>query len=264
MGLSGVIGHEHQIDGCAGDRTFSDLSGDSCGSLDLGGLWEVVNAGFFGSSQGVLWHSEDAADSTSDAPEASDNTEISYFPVSRRRARPGGGRQLIDEFLDERERAAFGLLYDRVRSCWAADASSADRLTSLAWVFTLDGGDGPSFDLCCRALGIRPNVIRLRINYQWYSSGHAFTNPIGFWQVALPSEVEGDLLYWGGETAVRLAEKAWRQPGIRELAENAEELEMCWMLESRGLLGECCTGWYVVGRNPTRIAYTERGWSALW
>ena len=256
--------NELQTGGGAGDHPSGGFPADSCGALDAGSLWEVVDAGYFGSSEGFVWCSEEASDSASDSPETPDITEIDYLPVRRRRSRPGAGRQLIDDFLDEREKAAFSLLYERVRNCWAADASANDRQSALAWVFTLDGGEGPSFDLCCRALGIRPNVIRLRINYQWYSTGHTFKEPFGFWQVPLPAEVEGDLLYWGGEEAVRLAEKAWRQPGITALAEDSAKLEMCWMLESRGLLGECGTGWYVVGRNPSRIAYAERGWSALW
>ena len=253
-----------QVDGSIGDPCLGSFSLDSGGTLDLGNLWETVDAGFFGSSEGVLWQSENAGDSTQDTVEASDDAEISYFPLHRKRSGPGAGKKLIEDFLDEREKAAFALLYDRVRGCWAADASASARQAALAWVFTLDGGEGPSFELCCRALGIRPHVVRLRVTYQWYESGHAFDAPLSFWQVALPNEVEGDLLYWGGEAAVRLAEKAWRQPGVTSIAETTADLELCWMLEGKGLLGECGGGWYVVGRNPSRIAYAEKGWSALW
>ena len=263
MGHAGV-NFEHQTDSNTGDHCLADLSLDSCGALDLGDLWQAVDAGFFGTSEGLLWRSEDADEGALDAPAPLGDTEIGHIPLRRKRSGPGVGRKIIEDFLDEREKAAFALLYENVRNCWAADASAAGRQAALSWVFTLDGGDGPSFDLCCRALGVRQHVIRLRINYQWYLTGHAFDVPLGFWQVPLPSEVEGELLYWGGQEAVTLAEKAWRQPGVSKIAQDPASLELCWMLEGRGILGECGGGWYVIGRNPSRIAYAERSWGALW
>ncbi len=231
--------------------------------MDLTSLWETVDSGLLGSNEDFVWRPEADLDEPSDTGPAPHYAPDCNFPV-RRRLPPGAGRQLAEDFEDERERGAFLLLCEKLRNCWASEAGERDRSIALDWVFTITDQEGPSFDLCCRALGIRPHVVRMRLHFQWYLAGRRFERPFPFFLVPIPNALEGELLYWGGEEAVVLATRAWRFPGTANIAHTTEEMKLAWMLEERGFLGETGGGWYVIGRNPQKIHYASRGWASLW
>ncbi len=122
-----------------------------------------------------------------------------------------------------------------------------------------------TFRLCCDVLQARVDVLRLRIQYEFWLRGTAFTGPWDFLAVTVPRMIAGEITHYGGEPGYALAREAWVQPGI-----SAEELigsvlaldgyservlmESLQHMEERCLLSCSANRWYVTGRNPLLLA----------
>lgn len=234
-------------------------------------IWSAVESGIFGdlADFGYVDHSDhekglDSALEFVQPPETSALDHISY----RRKGRVGSGKQLADEF-EEPQRTAFLMLYDRIRACYIDAASTKYRHECLDWVFSPQAdSQGISFRLCCRVLGVRSWLLRVRAHFQFFKKGVVFHEPLGFLTVPVPSLIASETMYSTSEEGLRIVSRAWMQPGlsIAELAPSKEETRLLWLLEERGIVGEHADRWYVTGRNPFRNGTPKDtvSWSAMW
>lgn len=134
----------------------------------------------------------------------------------------------------------------------------ADQWKAIDFFFTFsDDGQSLTFDLCCRTLSARIDVIRLRIQYEFFLRW--FVSPVDFpfFTVPVPDIIEGEIAYVGGPDGRRLASLAWNKPGITtsELLERAGDSpatrDALARLEDRFILCQQEEGyWYLTGRNP--------------
>ena len=138
---------------------------------------------------------------------------------------------------------------------------------ALRFFFGRGLGRSVDFELCCEVLDCRPDVLRLRCQYEFWLRDVVFTAPFGFEVVPLPPVVSRELDFFPGALGRFLATAAWRQPGIvhaqlLELAREAHGREDdAFAVEVDAALdymeGKYYMshqhGWYTSGRNPMRL-----------
>lgn len=157
----------------------------------------------------------------------------------------------------------------------------ADVLQGLEWFFS-PPGDGISFELCCRVLEVRPEVFRLRCQYEFFLRDVMFSNPLPFLVVPVPTVISRELAFFPGALGKQLASLSWSQPGI----EHADLLARARTIFDRhddAFAGEVNAaldymeskyymshqhGWYTTGRNPLRlredgVAKLGRAWLSI-
>lgn len=145
-----------------------------------------------------------------------------------------------------------------------------------------DVEDGLSFDLCTAVLGARADVLRLRIQYEWWLRGTIFTGPFNFPSTPLPELLRGEVLYRGNMIGCSIADEIWQQPGIttEELLEvmaasdvSHSSVEQALVDLQETYLISKASGWYFTGRNPVLMnmnapnafnAQYEKGGSVHW
>ena len=124
-------------------------------------------------------------------------------------------------------------------------------------------------ELCCEVLGVRPAVLRLRVQYEFYLRDVMFTRPFGFAMAVLPTIISRELDFFPGPLGKMLASIAWLQPGIthglllrtaadrmqRDAADAAYRREAEKALEymEEKYYMSIQHGWYTTGRNPFRM-----------
>ena len=129
---------------------------------------------------------------------------------------------------------------------------------AMQYFFAAGDDGGLTFDLACRVLNARKDVVRLRIQYELFLRW--WVSPVEFPFVAteVPEDIDSECAYVAGLLGRDLAYAAWCQPGItadalaqavgssHEVVRKALE-----RLDDKMLL--CCQGdnnWYLTGRNP--------------
>jgi hypothetical protein len=234
-------------------------------------IWGAVESGIFGDLADFSFMDDSDSEKGLDRPlasgEPSEVTALDHISY-RRKGRVGSGKQIADEF-EEPKRTAFLMLYDRIRACYVDAASSKHRKECLDWVFTPEPDRQQiTFRLCCRVLGVRSWLLRVRIHFQFFKKGVVFAEPMSFMTVPVPSLISSETLYATNEAGLRLVSRAWMQPGMimAELAPSKEEARMLWQLEEKGIVGEHGDRWYVTGRNPYRKGIPKETvwWSSMW
>ncbi len=118
-----------------------------------------------------------------------------------------------------------------------------------------------TFDLCANVLTIRPDVIRMRIQYEWWLRGTLFTGPFDFAAVGVPHIMGGEILYHAGPLGNILSREIWVQPGISadELFSYVQsaypDIKIQRIVEAIDVLADKFlisknNGFYFTGRNP--------------
>ncbi|AOZ11084.1 hypothetical protein [Cupriavidus malaysiensis] len=146
-----------------------------------------------------------------------------------------------------------------------ASKSSGDlRRAALAFFFGKPAHGKVSFDLACAALQARPDVVRLRIQYELYLRMMKMSGPFPFATIGIPPIIEGEIIFHAGFAGHALARETWAQPGIsqgdlltvvKELDGFNQEvlLEALSKLHEQRLIasiGSVEVFWYLTGRNP--------------
>ena len=134
----------------------------------------------------------------------------------------------------------------------------ADQWKAIDFFFTIaDDGQKLTFDLCCRTLAARIDVIRLRIQYEFFLRWFIVTSDFPFLTVPVPDIIEGEIAYIAGAEGRRLATLAWNKPGIStdELLDRSGDddstRDALSRLEDKFILCQQDPGfWYLTGRNP--------------
>ncbi|MDR9837057.1 MULTISPECIES: hypothetical protein [Herbaspirillum] len=132
-------------------------------------------------------------------------------------------------------------------------------LKAAEWIFKKDISP-INFDTICQVLTARPDVVRLRIQYELWRRAIAYSEPFPFAVTPLPEVIEGEIFMIGDSDAIQLAKCVWRQPGIRHadlmstLGASDKKIdsytEILQRLSARYLFSQYLDRWYVTGKNP--------------
>lgn len=178
-----------------------------------------------------------------------------------------------EDYDEGPQRMAFEALFAHSRNCFNKRTSEKRRISSLTWVFVPNTGNIP-FDLCCEAVGVRPNLLRIRIQYELHQKWIVLSKPIHFLIEPLPSSFEAEILYNHSESELKVAKKIWGHPSVSTQTivafcrENHIEnpFRILARLEEVGSIANQMDNWYFVGRNPQQMGLTKRNnfnWAAL-
>jgi hypothetical protein len=254
--------------------TLEDLSGIDlehfCEPDDSGDLGEDLALGVLGGQGG--------GDLTRDLTAAFAYTAQDHLQRSRGSRRTQAPQVRVEKstakFTEEDwaeglERDAFLIM--RTYAEWLFGRGKKRFHAALKWFFGEAGVDSNpvTFELCCRVLECRPDVFRLRIQYEWYRGPTVFSGPMHFHAVPVPDAIEGHILSVSDQTGYACAREAWYQPGIRTeelisrvmasetarthfVTREGEVVEALMALEEEMLLSEH-HGWFCTGRNPLAL-----------
>lgn len=157
-----------------------------------------------------------------------------------------------------------------VEAMFHPKTKAQDRMSAAHWVFGTERGDF-SFENCALLLGARPEVIRLRIHYEFWVRWIAFPEPFMFRIDPVPEMLEDQLYISWSVIGSAIGSAAWHHPGIRtadlvaqacknaglSLAAGAAKVHaaLLEMGESpAGYLSHKNDSWYLTGRNPQQRA----------
>lgn len=171
------------------------------------------------------------------------------------------------------ERFAFETVFENSRNCFNKKTSLKKRLLSLNWVFVPNIGEIP-FNLCCEAIGMRPNLLRTRIQYELYRNWIVLSEPIHFMMEPMPYVFEAEILYHYSEAHLKVAKKIWSHPSITigrlDLFCKEQKIDgligIIEALEQGGSIAREMDSCYFTGRNPLNMGLTKRNhfnWSSL-
>jgi hypothetical protein len=245
-----------------GDRDRMDPFAHSAGRADF----SLFDAGLFGdfehdlSLDGLV--SEDDQSLSFNSDQEPHHAEEGDFPKPSRRRRPKALSRLTEEdFEPGAERSAFSIIDHHAHCLFKPKAKPQDITAAIAFFFTVTDDGGITFKSCCDVLRAREDVLRLRIQYEWWLRGTIFTGPFPFMAVPVPRDVASEIVYYSGNAGYALAREAFVQPGIEqaELLEvvstaersNPSQLKIALdHLEERFLMSSQAGRWWTTGRNP--------------
>jgi hypothetical protein len=209
------------------------------------------------------------SDRALDASHAFSQAAQRHLSNAKTRRRPQALDKITEEdFTEGAERSAFLVVMHYAHGLFNAKKPKEFR-ESLGFFFSIvDNGD-LTFPLCCDVLRARPDVVRLRIQYEWWLRGTIFTGPFPFSSVGCPRLIEGEVMYHAGRLGYALTREAWVQPGIstEELlsvvagieadATSVKMLAALETLQNHFILSKHI-GWYCTGRNPMLMNMRRR------
>ena len=193
-----------------------------------------------------------------------DQAEKRYLPFARKRE----GRQVlkkitIEDFDSREERIAFLAIEKHKTDLFGHKATTQNRKTAIEWFFAHADDGGLTFNVCAALLDSRPDVLRLRIHYEFWLRWMVFSEEFPFMTVPIPEIIRGEILYNSNMHGVEVAQEAWLQPGLSTeallmKASGAGRLEdvpsdykkAVDLLETCYILSIQHEGWYLTGRNP--------------
>lgn len=270
----GVMGSVHVYSNENDDIGSSDSpdtdSGDSTlESLGIGDFFENIDSGYDGSagddfSVGLLGLQEDLERTRSFDSQFSDAAQGIISNARKRRQARTVENFGVEDFDTDNEKQAFLIVKMHADNLFDDTAKPGLREDALLFFFSDESpliGDAITFELCCSVLQARSDVIRLRLQYEWWLRGTIFTGSFPFDSVALPDLIQGEILSESSILGMYLATEIWAHPSITsdELAAiakqhyraNPQEVkENLEVLATANLISLATNKWYVTGRNP--------------
>ena len=270
----GVMGSVHVYSNENDDIGSSDSpdtdSGDSTlESLGIGDFFENIDSGYDGSagddfSVGLLGLQEDLERTRSFDSQFSDAAQGIISNARKRRQARTVENFGVEDFDTDNEKQAFLIVKMHADNLFDDIAKPGLREDALLFFFSDESpliGDAITFELCCSVLQARSDVIRLRLQYEWWLRGTIFTGSFPFDSVALPDLIQGEILSESSILGMYLATEIWAHPSITsdELAAiakqhyraNPQEVkENLEVLATANLISLATNKWYVTGRNP--------------
>jgi hypothetical protein len=184
---------------------------------------------------------------------------VSNLGASRKRRKEDALRTFTEEDFEEGvERLAFRMIKANVDALFDRKRKPEDHVKAAQWVFGRTAGDF-CFENCCLALGVRKDVLRLRVHYEFWRRWFIFPVEFPFLIDPVPDTVEGEIYVVAGEEGYELAKAAWLQPGIRSAALIAQVAlpgredkarAALMQLSERYIMSQQGDAWYLTGRNP--------------
>jgi len=178
-----------------------------------------------------------------------------------------------EDFDEGPERMAFEAVFEHSRNCFNKKTAKTKRINSLTWVFVPNTGKIP-YDLCCEAIGVRPNLLRVRIQYELFQKWIVLSDPIHFLMEPLPGSFEAEIMYNYTEDHLKVAKKIWQHPSIDTVRifsfcdehKIANPMKILEKLSEVGNISNQMDYWYFTGRNPQDMNLSKRNyfrWSSL-
>lgn len=176
-----------------------------------------------------------------------------------------------EDFEEGIHRNAFLMIKHYAHQYAKVKVQPEDRLKAVEWLFCYkaDSPNEISFDLCCRVLASRKDVVRLRMNYELWRQWMIYPYYFPFAVAPVPELIQGEIVFLAGEKGMDLAQEAWIKPGISQsemIASAAgfdylsqvdettvlEYQKALDILEDRFIMSCQNENWYLTGRNPAR------------
>lgn len=262
--------------GTAADRSLGDPDGGLTDPDGGGGAdFELFDPSFLGGDDDLLLVGvvapEEGGELPSDRADQLSATAFRHLSNTRSSVRKKAALVGFSEedFEEGPQRDAFVIVRSFKQQLFASGPQRLrDAWAAIEFFFTLqDNGDDVTFDLCCRALDARIDVLRLRIQYEFFLRWWVAPTPFPFMTVPVPDIIEGEILYAAGQPGMDLARRAWLRPGISTealidgMGPADTALRLLERLDDKMLL--CRQGadsWYLTGRNPylLRLRLAER------
>ena len=183
--------------------------------------------------------------------------------VSRRR----GSLEVVtvDDFDPGAQQSAFLIVKANKEALFSRRVRVDQRRRALEFFFMDRVGDARvGFADCCEVLEARVDVLRCRIQYEWYLRGTVFLHPFPFEVCDLPEPLFNPVHFVGGTLGYELVSQVWRHPGVHTdtLVQSvfsqqpkpddrlgSDLLVSLRRLESDGVISHV-HGWHVTPRNP--------------
>lgn len=213
----------HSVSGMGSGDILDSADSPPDEEFDRMGLWELVDAGGLGD----VWQ-DASVDLVGDEDDRNrphytdaelDFAAQSYLPnprKTRRRRRIGVYLPTFseDDFEEGPQREAFIMLRDYVRACYLANPSDRERDFALRWVFEGDNSIPFSFDLCCRVLSADPQILRTRLQYEFYLRWKVAMKPFSEACAPLPEHLYSHAWYVAGSNGALVVALIWSWPGV--------------------------------------------------
>lgn len=148
---------------------------------------------------------------------------------------------------------------------------SKERILAARWLFSEMSSEDITFDLCCRTLNARADVVRLRLMFELWNRWIVFDQPLPRVVVPVPEVLFDDIQYCANWPGHNLAQVAWEWPGIpteslllqasgRESLDDIPEAYTVALseMDKRHILSEHGGGWWLTGRNPVLIQHDHQ------
>ena len=246
---------------------------------------ELFDCDFDGASLDFL-DSEEGGEFSHDIAEKLSNAAQSIIPHTRKRGQTGALAKItVEDFDTDTEKQAFLIIKDTCDVLFSRNHTTAAINAALEFFFKDTSyltTDDITFDLCCEVLQSRADILRLRIQYEWWRLGSTFNGPFPFDGTGTPELLQGEILNEGGFLGMQLANEIWVQPSIttdvltqfiqQHIPVSAEQVKTSLAaLEDKYLISLSNNGWYLTGKNPmlqqNRSLYSQAfkggsfGWS---
>lgn len=133
----------------------------------------------------------------------------------------------LDDFENGAQRWAASALIGAVQRFFeTVENPDSKALQEVAtWIFAKNA-DPVSFDNCCLANEARPDVLRIRIQYELWRKGMRAVTPLPIPEEAMPEYIEQQAFFVTGMAGVTVARILWKHPGI-------ENTTLMQMLDNR-------------------------------
>lgn len=172
-----------------------------------------------------------------------------------------------EDFPPGPQRQAFVVLRHFAHQLCTKKTEPLDRILAARWLFSSIDKREISFDLCCRLLTARADVVRLRLQFELWNRWIIFAEPIPRVVVPVPDILFDEIQQVAGLAGHSVAQSAWERPGIplNELLleasgrEKLADVPQAYLaavseLEQRRILSPKDNGYWLTGRNPTLAA----------
>lgn len=199
----------------------------------------------------------------------------------RAKAKGQGEFVTSDSFEEGQARDAYLVIERYARALLTSNEMPHVKEKAINFFF-VPSDDRITFFDCCAAIdpAIRPGVILLRMQYEFWRKWFVFPSPMPEDATALPEMARGPASFAAGPEGVWVAQEAWFQPGldtaslvartriVSPISSDESILETIAKLEQSGVLSHSEPDhWYATGRNPTNLVDGESrktGGSITW
>lgn len=185
------------------------------------------------------------------------------FPAQRKK---GGSAKILKsvelaDFEDGAERWAACAIIGAVNHFFDHIADPEKVADVAAWLFA-DSSDPASFTNCCEVNQTRPDVLRMRIQFELWRKGKRAKKAFQCANVQLPEFILQKVMVMTGTAGLSVANRLWRHPGIE-----ADQLNETISKDERKALGALAEmyvasavetapyRWYLTGINPIQEAH---------
>lgn len=172
-----------------------------------------------------------------------------------------------EDFEDGSERLAFMIIKANVDELFNSKVKPSQFIEAAKWIFGRNT-EAFNFEEACRTLSVRADVVRLRIQFQFWRLWKVCPVEFPFMVARVPEILEGEIYILADEEGYDIARTAWLQPGIKTQAlideasggralfanpdcpvfvKYRKALEM---LSARYIMSQQGDYWWLTGRNP--------------